>query len=307
MSGPDLTAAAATAAGRGWSVFPCRPRDKRPAVPDHAERDCKRAGLCANGHRGWEQLACADPDRVARHWPGGANVGIACGPSRLVVVDLDAHGVLPQEWQLPGLVDGRDVFAQLADWAGQPWPSTFTVATPTGGWHCYFTAPTTPEVRNSAGLLGPQIDVRARGGYVVAAGSVLDDRAYPDKPELAALVKGGKPYAVVDNTDAIPLPPWLVRLLSSQERSAGSKAAARPVSAGGTRRLAGLCKTVAEAEVGQRNQTLYWAACRGAEAVAARQADVATITAALVSSAVEAGLPEGEARRTVDSALRGEV
>ena len=104
MSGRD---AALAAARRGWAVFPCRPGDKRPAVPE------------------WEQRACSDPVRVARYWPSEQrNVGIACGPSRLVVVDLDTHGHLPEDWrQLQGVRDGRDVLAQLAEWAGRPWPS----------------------------------------------------------------------------------------------------------------------------------------------------------------------------------------
>jgi hypothetical protein len=38
----------------------------------------------------WEHRACADPGRVARYWPSSShNAGIACGPSGLVVVDLD--------------------------------------------------------------------------------------------------------------------------------------------------------------------------------------------------------------------------
>ena len=65
-------AAAVEAAGRGCAVFPCRPGDKRPAVPD------------------WERRACADPELVARYWPSVRhNVGIARGPSGLTVVDLD--------------------------------------------------------------------------------------------------------------------------------------------------------------------------------------------------------------------------
>ena len=71
---------------------------------------------------------------------------------------------------LPGVRDGRDVLAQLAEWAGKPWPSTYMVATANGGWHLYFTAPEGSGIRNSASLLGPQVDVRAAGGYVVAAG-----------------------------------------------------------------------------------------------------------------------------------------
>ena len=171
----NARAAAVEAARRGWAVFPCRPSDKRPAVPD------------------WERRACADPERVGRYWPSDHhNIGIACGPSRLVVIDLDTHSPLPDDWRLPGIHDGRDVLALLAEWAGQPWPVTYTVTTPTGGLHLYYAAPDGPGIRNSAGKIGPLIDVRGGGGYVLAAGSVLDERAYPGNPECRELVTGGE-------------------------------------------------------------------------------------------------------------------
>jgi Bifunctional DNA primase/polymerase, N-terminal len=182
-SGAVTTYHASQAAACGWSVFPCRPDDKRPAVPD------------------WEHKACADPQIVGRYWPSGLhNIGIACGPSRLVVLDLDTHAELPEPWRLPGVIDGRDVLAQLCKWAGQPWPSTHTVATPSGGWHLYFASPAGTEVRNSAGLIGPQVDVRGVGGYVVGAGSVVD----------------GQRYEVLDDRQPVLLPGWIGRMLTRQ-------------------------------------------------------------------------------------------
>ena len=78
---------------------------------------------------------------------------------------------------------------------GQLWPVTYTVKTPTGGLHLYYTTPDGPEIRNSAGKIGPLIDVRGGGGgYVLAAGSVLDERAYPGSPECRELVTGGRGY-----------------------------------------------------------------------------------------------------------------
>ena len=107
-----------------------------------------------------------------------------------MVIDLDCHGDLPDEWRhVPGIRDGRDVFAQLCEWASQPRPATYWTATPSGGWHLYFAASMDSEIRNSAGLIGPQIDVRASGGYVIGAGMV-----------------GGKPYQLVDDKPPAPLP-----------------------------------------------------------------------------------------------------
>jgi Bifunctional DNA primase/polymerase, N-terminal len=262
--------AAIAAARRGWAVFPCRPGGKQPAVPDS-----------------WEARACADPDRVERHWPSpGHNVGIACGPSRLVVLDLDCHGELPGDWQLPGIRDGRDVLAQLCEWAGQPWPVTHWVATPSGGWHLYFTAPEGSEIRNSAGLIGPQIDVRARGGYVVGAGSAVD----------------GKPYEVVDDQDPAPLPGWLARMLT---RKPEPPSAARAPAAAAAR-LRGLADTVRAGKKGDRTGPLVWAAHRLAEMIADGKAspDDGEL---LVHAAVEAGIVGGEryARGQVQHVLGG--
>ena len=273
--------AAVAAARRGWHVFPCRrdgdldrdghPAAKRPAVDD------------------WERRACSDPDRVARHWPGPRhNVGIACGPSGLVVIDLDTHGELTEQWRLPGIRDGKDVLAQLCEWAGMPWPSTYLVATPSGGWHLYFTTPAGAEIRNSASLIGPQVDIRAAGGYVLAAGSIAD----------------GKPYELLDHDGPESLPGWIARLLAPQPESAQLPAAASLL-ASAPGRLSGLLRTVEGAPQGQRNDALYWAACRASEMVAAGEAGADGVTAFLVSAAAAAGLSESEARKTVASGLRG--
>ena len=275
-------AAAAEAARRGWAVFPCRPGDKRPAVAD------------------WERRACADPDRVGRYWPSAHhNIGVACGPSRLVVIDLDTHSPLPDDWRLPGVNDGRDVLALLAEWAGQPWPVTYTVKTPTGGLHLYYAAPDGPEIRNSAGKIGPLIDVRGGGGYVLAAGSVLDERAYPGNPECRELVKGGRGYEVVDDSDPEPLPAWLAVLAADAEPGR--------VRAASGARFQGLIDTVRAGQEGDRNGPLYWAARRAAEMITAGEVDRGTAEESLVAAALEAGLRGGEreARRTFASAMRG--
>jgi len=260
--------AAVAAARRGWAVFPIRPGAKKPPLVDD-----------------WEGRACSDPDRVARFWPSPRpNIGIACGPSRLVVLDLDCHGNLPDEWgRLAGIRDGRDVFAQLCEWAGQPWPSTYWVATPSGGWHLYYTAPEGYEIRNSAGLLGPQVDVRAAGGYVVGAGSIVD----------------GKPYEVLDGTNPAPLPVWIAKMLASaRDRRTGE-----PAPGAVTGRVAGLVRKVESAPEGQRNDTLYWAACRVAEL---EGGDRDAAIAALLEAAGCAGLSAHEAWRTVASAMGGD-
>ncbi|MDG4768508.1 bifunctional DNA primase/polymerase [Solwaraspora sp. WMMD406] len=181
----SLLAAALQFAARGWHVFPLRPNDKRPAVTD------------------WEHRATTDADRIRRCWTAGNwNVGIACGPSGLVVVDCDTpkpDTVLPDPWRRPGIRDGGDVLADLADQHDQPYPcDTYTVGTRSGGTHLYYRQPDTDTpLRNTAGRLGPMVDTRAAGGYVVAAGSMVDRR----------------PYTLTIDTNPTRLPDWLTALL----------------------------------------------------------------------------------------------
>jgi hypothetical protein len=48
-----------------------------------------------------------------------------------------------------------------------PLPRTARSRTGGGGVHVFFRYPAEKEIRNSAGWLGPELDVRGEGGYVV--------------------------------------------------------------------------------------------------------------------------------------------
>src|SRR5262245_50652897 len=112
-----LLTAALTAAASGWHVFPLKPNRKIPAL--HGRNRCPRTNACQAGHVGWEQRATTDPDRIRHAWTAAPfNIGIVTGPSGLVVLDLDTAkpgDVPPEDWQLPGVQDGQDVLAVLAD------------------------------------------------------------------------------------------------------------------------------------------------------------------------------------------------
>lgn len=192
----DLLDMALTCAARGWRVFPVRPGKKPPAVSD------------------WERRATTDLERIRRCWDHDAyNVGVACGPSGLVVIDLDTPKpgeTPPSRWARPGIGEGADVLADLCETHGQPFPfGTFTVRTRRGGTHLYFTAPPGVRIRNTAGDsargLGWLIDVRAAGGYVLAPGSFVD------------LSDGTGTYEVTDDSPPAVLPEWLSGLLSAAD------------------------------------------------------------------------------------------
>jgi hypothetical protein len=211
-----LAAAALDAAARGWHVFPVRPGDKRPAYPDHTEDRCNGTDpRCRNGHQGWEPRATTDPGRIRRAWSSAAyNVGIATGPSGLVVIDLDVPKPgeePPGRWAVPGVTDGADALAVLCEEHGEPMPfETFMVRTRRGGMHLYFEAPAGTVLRNTRGEtgggLGWMIDTRAHGGFVVGAGSFVD---LPD---------GTGRYEVIYDRPPAPLPAWLASLLNPAHR-----------------------------------------------------------------------------------------
>ena len=132
---------ALTYAGKGLHVFPCLPRDKRPAT--------------ANGVK----AATADPDTIRRLWQPlpEANIGIATGkPSGIFVVDVDG-------------IDAESELRKLEAQHGALPPSVEVITA--RGRHVYFKMPDAP-IRNSAGKLGPGLDIRATGGYVLAPPSI---------------------------------------------------------------------------------------------------------------------------------------
>jgi len=134
-----LLKAALSYARRGIPVFPCQPGGKRP--------------LTYNGF--WE--ATTDLHRIKGwwgRWPQ-ANVGIPTErKSGLLVLDVDQRS------------GGLESLAALVR-EGGPLPKTAKARTGGGGVHVFFRYPLEEEVRNSAEWLGPGLDVRGEGGYVV--------------------------------------------------------------------------------------------------------------------------------------------
>jgi hypothetical protein len=256
-------------------VFPLRPRTKVPAVRD------------------WERRATTDVERIERWWNRAPyNIGVATGPSRLLVVDLDT----PKRSQVQTL-DGRAGFAELARQAGAVLPiETLTVVTAGGGQHLYFRAPAGVSVTNTAGRLGANIDTRASGGYVVGVASIVGFRRY-------RVVRGGPPAST---------PAWIVDALRPAQPS--SSALSAPVGAPNHRAgyvraaVDGEARRVADAPVGQRNQALFRAAASLSRFVPDGALSAEEIRAALNAAVVHhlgvEQFSDDEVRRTIESGLR---
>jgi Bifunctional DNA primase/polymerase, N-terminal/Primase C terminal 1 (PriCT-1) len=124
-------------AHRGLKVFPCLPRDKRPAT-EHGVKD-----------------ATTDPE-IIRAWWGEQpdyNIAVATGTaSGIFVVDIDG---LDAEGELRKLETEHETL-----------PATVEAITARGR-HLYFKTPDA-SVRNSASKIAAGIDTRGDNGYVLA-------------------------------------------------------------------------------------------------------------------------------------------
>ncbi|CAM5503822.1 bifunctional DNA primase/polymerase [Streptomyces aurantiogriseus] len=287
-----LLNAALDAAEHGWHVFPLRPGSKRPAL--HGEQACPRTGPCTSGHLKWEQRATTDPDRIRATWSQAPyNVGIATGPSGLVVVDLDMPKNQDKNKGSSDAPNGATTFRALCERAGHAVPATYRVRTASGGVHLYFTAPTGIRLTNTAGTVGELVDTRAWGGYVVAAGS---------------LTPAG-PYEALCGPEAAPLPRWLQSILQPAPKPSQSPSG---VVAGQSRRyadvaLASETRNVATAQPGAREATLFRAARALGRFVAWGDLPRHVVEQALQEAGEAAGLAVSECRSTLRSALNWSI
>lgn len=290
----DLLDQTLTYSARGWHVFPLIPGTKRPATPNHPADRCDGSDpWCRTGHTGWQDRATTDPDRITRAWTARAyGVGIACGPSGLLVIDTDT----PK----PGTTatSGEDTLAALAAEHGgaEGLPGTWTVGTPSGGVHRYFTTAHLPtDLGNTAGRLGALIDTRGTGGYVVAPPTVTDAGT----------------YAVTTDAPAAPLPAWLVQRLTTRPAAPAPVSELRPVTHRSAYLRAVLAKEsehVRTATEGGRNHALFVAACCLGEFVAGGSLTEPEAAAVLLDAAAghitNRAFTEAEAHATIRSGFR---
>lgn len=185
-----LESAAQTYAHRGWPVIPLYYLSEgqcscsRPNCPSPGKHPLTAHGITD---------ATTDKNTIAQWWDQwpDANIGIATGrASGLVVLDID-----PDK-------GGEESLGRLEQQLG-PLPPTLRQWTGGGGFHLFFGHPSDQVVRNSAGMLGPGLDVRGEGGYCVVPPS---------------LHISGMPYAW-DGTCQEPaeMPSWILHRMESRD------------------------------------------------------------------------------------------
>lgn len=248
-----LEVAALAYAANGWPVFPLKPGQKVPAT-QHGVKD-----------------ATTDPVQVAEWWSKtpDANIGMACGdPSGVWVLDVDGE-------------EGHDTLVNL----GHGYPATLTQYTPSGGVHFLFRH--LPGLGNTASSIGPKLDSRGDGGYIVVAPSEVNGREYR---------WAGK---------AVPeaIPGWLVVLVRKPLPKPRKPIAAAERSAYSQKALTLACERVASAGEGMRNDTLNREGFSLGTLVGAGMLGEQDVVAHLTEAALACGLSEREAKSTLDRAV----
>jgi hypothetical protein len=232
--------------------------------------------------RGWPVLPClpgqkipatahgyrdatTDPEQI-NDWFGHHpdwNLAIATGTPGPDVLDVDDHGPAG---------NGYPAFRRLKD-AGLLDGAAAYVRTPSGGLHAYFTG----SYQRNGHLPAHHLDFRSAGGYVLTQPSRIDDQPYQLIGHSSG--RGGLDWAAV------------TRLLQPEPHHQRPR---QPQTA--SRDLSGLARWVAGQPEGNRNAGLFWAANR------ALDADPATDLSQLADAARQAGLPDAEITRTLNSA-----
>ena len=221
---------------------------------------------------GWPVFPCKpgskEPDTAhgfkdATTDPGRIRTWWRARPDRNVAIATGAPGPDVLDVDVREAGSGFPAFNR-AKRAGMLAGALALVRTPGGGVHAYYAGTAQPCAR----LPRHHLDFKAAGGYVLAPPSVVV----------------GKPYELLDHRAGTTCLDWrAVRQLLDPPR----RAAARLPADGDVTSLAAW---VAGQPEGNRNAGLFWAACRiNGDAGAA---------GLLVAAAVQAGLPEAEARRT---------
>jgi hypothetical protein len=216
----------------------------------------------------------------------------------------------PDDWPLVGVPTGSasgldvlDIDAPGLAWLDDVWdrlPPTRAHVTRSGGRHLFFKS---KGLRNSAGRIADGIDVRADGGFIVwwprQGFRVLSDAGVAEWPEWL-LAKAHKPsgalrggVADTEQPTALCAPGGVV----SQTLNPRS-------------RFKSILRQVENAQHGNRNNALYWAACRFNETIAEGLIRPEVASAVLESAARINGLVRDDGidrvRATIRSGLRCE-
>lgn len=174
-----ILAEALRCAARGWAVFPCQTNSKKPATK--------------NGFK----AASPNPAAIQSFWNRrpNANLAIATGAvSHIVILDVDVR-------------NGGDDSMDALERDHGPLPATVESLTGGGGRHILFRHPG-GYVPSRSNALGPGLDIKADGGYIIAPPSVHPNgksyewelSSHPDEVEMVDIPNELLPLLRIRNT-----------------------------------------------------------------------------------------------------------
>ena len=257
----------------GLKIFPCRESGPSAKAP-YTRRGFKEASNDTGLVSAWSSQF---PNAL---W------GLPCAMNGVLVLDADRHGK----------GDGVSNVMRLFEQNQFDCHQVPMVATPSGGFHFYFRRP--EWLGRTRATLCDAVDIRDNA-YVIAPGCTLADGG------SYQLVEGSfSEWAEVILTGTLRLPPdWLVPLLL-RPTAPPPRAFRREVDDDTLRhQMRGIIRAVLDAQEGERNSSLYWAACRFAEFVRDDLVLHDLAEALLEEAGQRVGLPNRESRATVASGL----
>jgi hypothetical protein len=285
------------AQARGLHIFPVTAGLKVPH-PRAGYRDL------AGQYHGWGETSTNDLERIIHFWTlidPHANIGVACKPSGLLVVDLDIakedNNLRGTEWAYMHdvygpRVNGEDLWDEMTFKLGGGHPSgpmfTYSVRTGSGGTHLYYQWPEHFGPQSQASPVKGVVDVRGNGGeyggYVLAEGSVTEAGEY-----ISADTRRGPQIA----------PEWIRQLVTPKPKISTPRRVLG-VQQPHAISWSGLVDAVRNAGEGNRNNALLWAA-RSMCSDGATEEEAKKV---LGDAATAAGLGWFEIERTIESAYR---
>lgn len=240
-------------AAEGWCVFPVK--HKMPLAH-------------------WRDDSSCDQEQIAQmRWDEATGIGLDCGKSGIVVIDID----------------NLDSISLLADRLGWDPTSDYTALarTGSGGLHVYYRAGS-DAVRNSASKVVPGVDVRGFGGYVVLP---------PSRHE------SGGVYEWIRYGDILPIPEKMVEVLNYREELPPQPPPeVRTHERWGLTVLSSEAYNVEVSQPGTRNSTLYEAALRVFSVVKGGHLDHDIAHLRLRQAGMHVGLEASEVDGTLSSA-----
>lgn len=262
MKRQTLLDAAIWYARQDWPVFPCVVGDKKPAITGNL--------IKATCHEG----------QIEKWWSRRAyNIGLPTGIA-FVVLDADNDQAIEQIRKFGTTEDPTVRSARGVQW--------------------YFRTPTEFEVRNSAGHLAGQkykgIDVRGKGGYVVAPPSV-----HPSGP-IYRFIR--EPFALLD------FPKWLEEFVRPKYAPPAGVVCVPPdvapgeISPYGRKVLSSHCSDVAGCTEGGRHYLLAKASFCVGQLVGSGHIPQALAESELLHAAKVCGLEKKSALRCVAQCMK---